>query len=85
MSSADFIPDDTMGAIHDLDWHGDLDDVEAIRGIESEFRVSVHRGLLAPEVTFAELVGWIVEHAQAAKGGAKAPTPSNSQSTPVTT
>lgn len=85
MPSADFVPDDTMGAIHDLDWYGDLDDVEAIRGIESEFRVSVHRGLLAPEVTFAEFVGWIVEHAQTAKGCAKAPTPSNSQSTSVTT
>ena len=84
MPSADFVPDDTMGAIHDLDWYGDLDDVEAIRGIESEFRVSVHRGLLAPEVTFAEFVGWIVEHVQTAKGRAKAPTPSNSQPTPVT-
>ena len=54
--AANFIPTDTMGGIHRLDYYGDIDDVEALIEIEREFQCDIPADKLQPELTFAEFV-----------------------------
>lgn len=54
--AANLIPTDTMGGIHQLDYFGDLDDVDALMQIEEEFQCDIPAEKLRPELTFAEFV-----------------------------
>lgn len=54
--TVNLIPMDTMGGIHQLDYFGDLDDVEALIEIEREFQCAIPADKLRPELTFADFV-----------------------------